>query len=62
MSMEVLAAIFMKNLPMNIEQLGFNSWFFGRIDPTKLIDHQIARVIVLLTRSIRRPNFTFVFE
>ena len=29
---------------MNIEQLGFNKWFFDRIDPSKLIDHQIARV------------------
>ena len=47
---------------MNIEQLGFNSWIFGRIDPKKLIDHQLARVIVLLTKSIRGPNFTFVFE
>ena len=32
---------------MNIEQLGFNNWFFDRIDPTKLIDHQIARVITV---------------
>ena len=39
--------MFMKNLPMNIEQLGFNKWFFDRIDPTKLIDHQIARVITV---------------
>ena len=29
---------------MNIEQLGFNKWFFDKIDPAKLIDHQIARV------------------
>jgi len=34
----------MKNLSMNIEQLGFNNWFLDRIDPAKLIDHQIARV------------------
>jgi ribosome biogenesis GTPase len=37
----------MKNLSMNIEQLGFNNWFFDRIDPAKLIDHQIARVITV---------------
>ena len=34
----------MKNLSINIEQLGFNNWFSDRIDPIKLIDHQIARV------------------
>ena len=34
----------MKILSMNIEQLGFIKWFFDRIDPSKLIDHQIARV------------------
>lgn len=32
---------------MKIVQLGFNNWFFDRIDPTKLIDHQIARVITV---------------
>ena len=32
---------------MEIVQLGFNNWFFDRIDPTKLIDHQIARVITV---------------
>ena len=37
----------MKNLPMKIVQLGFNNWFFDRIDPIKLIDHQIARVITV---------------
>ena len=37
----------MKNVPMKIEQLGFNKWFTDRIDPTKLIDHQIARVITV---------------
>ncbi len=37
----------MKNLPKKIIQLGFNNWFFDRIDPTKLIDHQIARVITV---------------
>ena len=37
----------MKNLPTKIVQLGFNNWFFDRIDPTKLIDHQIARVITV---------------
>ncbi len=34
----------MKNVPMKIEQLGFDKWFLDRIDPTKLIDHQIARI------------------
>ncbi len=34
----------MKNVSMNIKQLGFNRWFLGEIDSTKLIDHQIARV------------------
>jgi len=37
----------MENVPMKIEQLGFNKWFLDRIDPTKLIDHQIARVITV---------------
>jgi ribosome biogenesis GTPase len=37
----------MKNLPTKIIQLGFNNWFFDRIDLTKLIDHQIARVITV---------------
>ncbi len=37
----------MKNVPMKIEQLGFNKWFLDRIDPTKLVDHQIARVITV---------------
>lgn len=37
----------MNNLPMKIVQLGFNNWFFDRIDPSKLIDHQIARVITV---------------
>jgi ribosome biogenesis GTPase len=37
----------MKNLPMKIVQLGFSNWFFDRIDPTKLFDHQIARVITV---------------
>ncbi len=32
---------------MKIVKLGFNNWFFDRIDPTKLIDHQIARVITV---------------
>jgi len=37
----------MKNLPVKIVPLGFNSWFLDRIDPAKLIDHQIARVITV---------------
>jgi len=38
---------------MKILQLGFNNWFFDRIDPTKLIDHQIARVI-----TVRKDSYT----
>jgi ribosome biogenesis GTPase len=37
----------MKKLSMNTEQLGFNHWFLDRIDPAKLIDHQIARIITV---------------
>jgi hypothetical protein len=36
----------MENMPMKIEQLGFNKWFQDRIDPTKLIDHQVASEMV----------------
>jgi ribosome biogenesis GTPase len=43
----------MKNVPMKIEQLGFNKWFLDRTDPTKLIDHQIARVI-----TVNKDNYT----
>ena len=37
----------MKNVSMNIEQLGFYKWFLDRIDPTQLVDHRIARVITV---------------
>jgi hypothetical protein len=37
----------MKNAPMKIEQLGFDKWFLDRIDPSKLIDHRIARVVAV---------------
>jgi ribosome biogenesis GTPase len=43
----------MKNVSMKIEQLGFNKWFFDEIDPTKLIDHQIARVT-----TVNKDNYT----
>jgi ribosome biogenesis GTPase len=43
----------MKNVSMNIEKLGFNKWFLDRIDPTQLIDHQIARVI-----TVHKDKFT----
>ena len=46
----------MKNVSMNIEQLGFNKWFLDRIDPTKLIDHQIARVITVHKNSYTINN------
>ena len=41
---------------MKIEQLGFNKWFFDEIDPTKLIDHQIARVITVNKDSYTIDN------
>jgi len=37
----------MRNVTVKIEQLGFNKWFLDRVDPVKLIDHQIARVITV---------------
>ena len=43
----------MKNVSMKIEQLGFNKWFFDEIEPTKLIDHQIARVT-----TVNKDNYT----
>jgi ribosome biogenesis GTPase len=46
----------MKNVSMKIEQLGFNKWFFDEIDPTKLIDHQIARVITVNKDSYTIDN------
>jgi ribosome biogenesis GTPase / thiamine phosphate phosphatase len=46
----------MKNVSMKIEQLGFNKWFFYEIDPTKLIDHQIARVITVNKDSYTIDN------
>jgi len=54
----------MKNVPMKIEQLGFNKWFLDRIDPAKLIDHQIARLLLPIrivipsttARVMYRPN------
>jgi len=41
---------------MNIEQLGFNKFFLDRIDPTKLIDHQISRVITVNKDSYTIDN------
>ena len=46
----------MKNVSMKIEQLGFNKWFFDEIDPTKFIDHQIARVITVNKDSYTIDN------
>lgn len=37
----------MEHVPKKIEQLGFNKWFLDRMDPTKSIDNQIARVITV---------------
>jgi ribosome biogenesis GTPase len=46
----------MKNVSMQIEQLGFDKWFLDRVDPTKLIDHQIARVITVHKDSYTIDN------
>ena len=46
----------MKNVSMKIEQLGFNKWFLDRIDQTKLIDHQIARVTAVNKDSYTIDN------
>jgi ribosome biogenesis GTPase len=46
----------MKNVSMKIEKLGFNKWFFDKIDSTKLIDHQIARVITVNKDSYTIDN------
>jgi len=46
----------MKNVSMKIEQLGFNKWFFDEIDPTKLIDHQLARVTTVNKDSYTIDN------
>ena len=46
----------MKNVAMNIEQLGFNKWFLDRTDPKKLADHQIARVITVNKDSYTIDN------
>ena len=43
----------MENVPRKIEQLGFSKWFLDRIDPAKLIDHQIARII-----TVNKDNYT----
>jgi ribosome biogenesis GTPase len=37
----------MNTFPIEIVPLGFNDWFFDRIDPARLIDHQIARVVTV---------------
>ena len=41
---------------MNIEQLGFTKWFLDRIDPKKLTDYQIARVITVNKDSYTIDN------
>ena len=43
----------MKNVSKRLEQLGFNRWLFERIDPEKLIDHQLARVT-----TVNKDSFT----
>ncbi|RXG63962.1 ribosome small subunit-dependent GTPase A, partial [Candidatus Atribacteria bacterium 1244-E10-H5-B2] len=32
---------------MKLEKLGLSHWFKGKIDPTKLIEYRIARVITV---------------
>ena len=41
---------------MKLKQLGFNKWFLDRIDHTKLIDHQIARVTAVNKDSYTIDN------
>ena len=43
----------MKKIPTKIENLGFDKWFLDRIDPAKLIDHKVARVI-----TVNKDNYT----
>ena len=54
----------MKSLPRKIVQLGFDNWFFSRIDPAKLIDRQIARVKIAeiqgLMPGIRVVSLNFI--
>ena len=46
----------MKNVSMEIEQLGFDKWFFDRIDPKKIIDYRIARVTTVNKESYTINN------
>jgi ribosome biogenesis GTPase len=39
--------MYMKNRQKSIEKLGFNNWFQKKIDPVKLADYQLARVIAV---------------
>ncbi len=32
---------------MKLEELGFSHWFKSKIDPTKLIEYQIARIVTV---------------
>ena len=32
---------------MKLEELGFGHWFKDKIDPTKLIEYQIARIVTV---------------
>jgi ribosome biogenesis GTPase len=41
----------MNTTSMNIEELGFNNWFQEKIDPARLDDYQIARVITVNKNS-----------
>ena len=46
----------MKNVPTKIKKLGFDNWFLNRIDPVKLIDQKIARVITVNKESYTINN------
>ncbi len=46
----------MENVSRYLEQLGFNKWFLDKLDPTKLMDHQIARVTTVNKDSYTIDN------
>jgi len=46
----------MKKISIDMEKLGFNKWFQDKIDPAKLMDYQIARVIAVNKNSYTITN------
>src|SRR6056297_3640021 len=52
---------------MKLEELGFNHWFKDKIDPTKLIEYQIARIVTVnkdsyLIRNEKKDSFAVISE